>query len=170
MINKTLYTLENYKAFLRLLYRKVKILTYITSFILFVFGVTLMFFQFNGYIYIIFALGMLIFVNAFIHFIEKDSINKNVLLLCDTEQTFYFEEARLRIVQRSRMGIVEDEYLYKELYSIYKTKTHYFFFVNRVQAFIVEINGFIDGDEISLDELLNRVSEVNFINKSKQRK
>ena len=90
MINKTLYTLENYKAFLRLLYRKVKILTYITSFILFVFGVTLMFFQFNGYIYIIFALGMLIFVIAFIHFIEKDSINKNVLLLCDTEQTFYF--------------------------------------------------------------------------------
>ena len=170
MVNKTLYTLENYKAFLKLLYRKVKILTYITSFILFVFGVGLMFLKFQGYIYIVFALGLMIFVNIFIHFIEKDSINKNVLLLCDTEQTFYFEVDRVKVIQRSRMGLVEDEYLYKELYSIYKTKTHYFFFINRVQAFIVDVNGFIEGDEISLDELLKGVNETTFINKGKRRK
>ncbi|MBR3891160.1 MAG: YcxB family protein [Bacilli bacterium] len=165
IINKSLYTIEGYKSFLKLLYKKVKLLSYITSFILFCIGILLMFFGFRGYVYIVFSLALICFVYFFINILESESIKKNALLISATQQIFTFHEDEFSLVQTSRIGQFEDKYSYSELFSAYKTKEYYFLFVNRTQAFIVDLNGFLEGKEEELDDLLKSKLGDRFINK-----
>ena len=147
IVVKTLYTLQGYKLFLRLLYKKVRIFSYITSFLLFSAGLILMFLQLKGYVYVVFSLSLPFFVQLFINSMENDAMKKNALLISATLQTFCFEDNKFILTQSSRIGEFKEEYFYSELFSIYKTKDYYFLFVNRTQAFIVDINGFIQGNE-----------------------
>ena len=165
LVNKSFYCLKSYKEFQKMLYRKVKILSYITSFILVIVGVVLMFFEMPGYIYIVFGVALPIFINFFIRAMENENIKKSALLRCGAYQTFIFNEESVDIHQESKLGVFNDAYFYNEFISVYKNKEYYFFFVTRAQAFIVEVNGFVSGNDKELDELLIKVMGKRFINK-----
>lgn len=165
MIIKSLYTIESYKAFQKLLYKKIKILSYITSFILVILGVILIYFGFFGYSYVVLGVALPIFIHVFTRYIENESIKKNSLLMQSVSQTFHFREDRVKLHQTSIVSTFEDEYFYNELVSVYKNKKYYFLFVTRTQAFIVDKEGFISGNEKELDELLKNVLKEKFINK-----
>lgn len=163
--NKSFYCLKSYKEFQKMLYRKVKVLSCITSFILVVIGVFLMFFEMPGYMYIVFGIALPIFINVFIRAMENENIKKSALLRCGAYQTFNFNEESVDIHQESKLGIFNDTYFYNEFISVYKSKEYYFFFVTRAQAFIVEVNGFISGSDKELDKLLTTVMGKRFVNK-----
>lgn len=166
MILKSLYSIKLYKEFQKLLYKKVKILSYIISFLLVVLGIILIFFNYFGYIYVVFGVTLPVFMHVFIKLMENENIKRDVLLQYGASQTFYFEEDRVRLNQVSKLGTFEDEYFYDELVSVYKTKKYYFIFVTRTRAFIVEKEEFVVGNEKELDELLKLNLKDKFINKA----
>jgi len=166
MIIKSLYSIELYKEFQKLLYKKVKILSYITSFLLCVLGVVLMFFQYAGYIYVILGCTLPIFIHLFINLTERENIKRDVLVRYGAMQTFYFEEDRVRLHQISILGEFSDEYFYDELFSVYKSKKYYFVFVTRTRAFIIDKEGFVSGNEKELDEFLTNNLKEKFVNKA----
>jgi hypothetical protein len=104
-----------------------------------------------------------------INSLENEAIKQNALLISATQQTFCFYEDKVTLIPTSRLGEFNDEYLYTEIFSVYKTKEYYFLFVNRTQALIVDIHGFIEGDEYTLDELFTSAIKEKFINKCKKK-
>jgi hypothetical protein len=76
MIIKSLYSINLYKEFQKLLYKKIKILSYITSFLLCVLGFVLMIFKYAGYIYLVLGLTLPVFVYSFIKITENEAIKE----------------------------------------------------------------------------------------------
>ena len=70
--------------------------------------------------------------------------------------------------QVSKLGDFNDEYYYKELLSVYKSKEYYFLFITRTQAFIMERNGFVGIGEEEFDTFLKEKIGKRFIDKARK--
>lgn len=168
MKNFTFFTEKAYRSFFKLLYGKVKILSYITSFLLVIIGIVLLYFGYAGYVYVVSGVGISIFSICMIKFIENEHIRQNKLLISGATQQYEFNEDHFTIHQISKFGELKDKYFYNEILSVYKNKEYYFIFVTRKNAFIVDISGFDDNEEKNLDELFKEVFKKNFINRGKK--
>jgi hypothetical protein len=169
MRNFTVFSIKACKEFFKLLYRRVKILSYITSFLLVIIGIALIYFGYSGYVYIISGCGIIIFSLSVIGFIENEYIKRNKLLIHGAAQQYEFYEDYFTIHQISKLGDLYDKYFYKEVLSVYKGKQYYFIFITRKNAFIVDISGFDSNDEEKIDELFKNTFNKSFINKSHRR-
>ena len=165
MKNFTIFSIKACREFFKLLYRKVKVLSYISSFLLAILGIVLLYFGYAGFVYIICGIGISIFSVCVIKFIENEHIRQNKLLISGATQQYEFNEDHFTIHQISKFGELQDRYSYSEILSIYKSKDYYFVFVTRRNAFIVEISGFDGEDVIKVDELFANKFGKRFINK-----
>ena len=102
-------------------------------------------------------------MHYFIKLLESENIKKNALLRCGARQTFSFLDECVSISQVSKLGDFNDEYYYKELLSVYKSKEYYFLFITRTQAFIMERNGFVGIGEEEFDTFLKEKIGKKFI-------
>lgn len=166
-VNISIYSIDKFKIFQKWLYKKVKLLSYITSFLLVAIWGGLRFLSYDVEIYLACAFIFPFCVHAFAWFVSYEQIKNNLVLKYGAEQTFEFDEDGVKVKQKSINGEYIYEYIYTDFLNVYKWKKYYFIFVTRTNAFIMDRDTFIVGKEEEFDSMLKQIYGKRFINKAK---
>lgn len=168
---KSIYDINTFKKFQRYMLRHVFALAYVCGILLIGVGVLFAFLSKIAYeVYIVMGIFLPLIVHVFHKMMEVQTISKNVYLKSATVQIFTFDEEGFELEQISKFDAFKEKYLYKEIYSIVKYKRYYFIYVNRVQAFIINNEDYVIGNEEELDKLFFKVKGDRFIIKKNSKK
>lgn len=168
---QSIYDINTYKVFLKYTYFKIFILGYICGLVLFLIGIYFAFSSRNSYaMYLLSGILLPLLLHIFYRYNLSESISKNKLLKYGTTQVFTFLDDGFELEQTSSYDLFKERYNYEDIYSIIKYKRYYFIYVNRVQAFIVNNDNYICGNEQELDDLFKKVKKERFIIKRSSKK
>lgn len=168
---RSIYNVDTFKKFQRYMLRYVFVLAYICGILLIGIGVLFAFLSKIAYeVYIVMGIFLPLIVHVFHKMLEVQTISKNIYLKSETIQIFTFDEEGFELEQISKFDAFKEKYLYKDIYSIVKYKRYYFAYINRVQAFIINNEDYIIGNEEELDKLFSKVKGENFIVKRNSKK
>ncbi len=165
------YNLYTFKAFLKFVYIKLFFLAYICGIALIAIGVALAFLSKSSYIVYIFSGVLLpVILHVFYRVMILQAIKRNIGLSEGIIQFFCFNDDGFELEQISHYESFKERYLYKDIYSVVKYKRYYFVYINRYQAFIIENEDYVYGNEEEFDELLKKMKKERFIIKSNSKK
>jgi len=167
---RSIYNLKSFRDFQRYTLKKIFILAYCFGILLLCLGILFAFLEKKVWsAYLLVGVIFPVIVHAYSRVLEIESLNKNIYLKKSVVQLFTFNEDGFELEQISNFDDFKEVYLYKDIIKVIKYKKYYFMYINRAQAFIVNNEDYIYGNEEGLDKLFKEVKGERFVLKTRKK-
>ena len=174
------YTLDDFKAFSRLIYygkgrRALDIIASVmVSLAVIVLAIGLIFtdMKFSDvsfyYFIMLIAVAMLVYLKVFTMIVvPKSNLKKIKNVYGENSVLFTFEEKYFNVSCENGLSREDVSVEYSRLYSITETDKHFFFSIAKNNAYVIPKSSFIEGDALRLREIIAGNTGVKFIQRSK---
>jgi hypothetical protein len=120
--------------------------------------------------YLLVGVILPVIMHVYSRVLEIEALTKNGYLKKSVVQFFTFNEDGFELEQISNFDSFKEVYLYKDIIKVIKYKKYYFMYINRAQAFIVNNEDYVYGNEEEFDRLFKEVKGERFILKTRKKR